>query len=725
MNAALRRPSIASLVVFALAGCPPPGQGSARTDAECPPPREASVSAEVEAEPAPERAPIDGAARTMSARDLTRFDRISDPQVSPDGRRVAFVLRYLDPAANRGRTDLWVVSIDGGQAMVLAEHPAADSSPRWSPDGRSLFFLSRRGGASQVWQVDADGGAEPRAITSSPVDVDGFVVSPDGQTLALFAEVFVECETLRCTADRLAAAGSSPRSGKVYERLFVRHWDTWEDGRRSHVFVVPVAGGEPIDVTAGMDADVPSRPFGGDDEVAFTPDGERLVFAARDAGAGEAWSTNFDLFVAPIDRRGDAGTRENLTKDNPAWDTRPIFSPDGKTLIYLAMSRPGYEADRFRIMARSWPEGQTREIAAGWDRSPSDLLFSADGKTLYATADDLGRHSLFAIDVASGEVREVHRGGHVSAPRLAGDGLVVLRDDLQRPAELFHVGLDGGEPRPITAVNRDRLAPIRMGEAEPFTFTGWKKDTVHGWVVKPADFKPGERYPVAFLIHGGPQGSFGDHFHYRWNPQVYAGAGYATVMIDFHGSTGYGQAFTDAIGGNWGGGPLEDLKLGLKAATDRFDFLDSDRVCALGASYGGFMVNWIAGQWSDRFRCLVNHDGVFDQRMMYYATEELWFPEREHGSPYWQDPAAHERWNPAAHVGKWKTPMLVIHGSLDYRIPDTQGIGAFTALQRRGVPSKLVIFPDENHWVLQPANSEMWHEEVLGWLDTWLRPKAG
>jgi dipeptidyl aminopeptidase/acylaminoacyl peptidase len=294
-------------------------------------------------------------------------------------------------------------------------------------------------------------------------------------------------------------------------------------------------------------------------------------------------------------------------------------------------------------------------------------------------------------------------------------------DTMRSPVDLFSAALDGSDRRRLTDLNAERLAATGRGEFEQFSFAGWNDETVYGYVVKPADFDPEQRYPLAFIIHGGPQGSSDNDFHYRWNPQPYAGAGYAVVMIDFHGSTGYGQAFTDSITDDWGGKPLVDLQRGLATALDTYSWIDGTRACALGASYGGYMINWIAGNWPDGFRCLVNHDGTFDQRMMYYATEELWFPEWEHAGPYWENPDAHERHNPANHVAKWKTPMLVIHGALDFRIPESQGLATFTALQRQGIPSRFLYFPDENHWVLKPSNSVLWHDTVLEWLDRWLQ----
>jgi dipeptidyl aminopeptidase/acylaminoacyl peptidase len=655
----------------------------------------------------------------FSALDLLAMDRISDPRVSPDGRSVAFVRRVTDLAANRGRTHLWVVPSSGGKPKPLTRGEGTDHHPRWAPDGDVLYFLSARSGSTQIWKlVSQDGGwAEPEQVTDHPVPVADLVVSPDGDHLAFTADVFVDCEDLACTAARTKREDDAAHTGLRFDKLFARHWDTWKDGRRSHVFVVPTQGGDPIDLSAGMDADVPSRPFGGAEEIAFTPDGKTLVFAARDVGKGEAWSTNFDLFAAPL----DGGPRRNLTADNLAWDTTPVFSPDGTQLVFKAMTRPGYEADRFGLRAMQWPSGETRSVADDWDRSIDDLVFAPDGKSLIVSAQNVGQKSLFTISLHDGRVQELVGAGTSSSPVPAGDRIVYLNHDLTRPAELFSIPLAGGEPQALTSLNATKVELAHTGRPEQFSFVGAEGDTVYGYLVHPVDFDPAQRYPVAFLIHGGPQGSFGNMFHYRWNPQVYAGAGYGVVMIDFHGSTGYGQAFTDAIRNDWGGKPLVDLQKGLAAVAAEHPWIDRDRVCALGASYGGYMINWIAGQWPDGFQCLVNHDGVFDMRMMYYATEELWFPEWEHLGPYHDRPDDHEKHNPVHHVNAWKTPMLVIHGSRDFRVPETQGLAAFTALQRRGIDSELLIFPDENHWVLAPANSLQWHDVVTRWLDRHLR----
>jgi len=655
----------------------------------------------------------------FSVHDMLAMDRISEPAVSPDGKLVVFTLRTTDLEANRGRTDLWVVGTDGTGLRRLTTHEAGDSNPVWSPCGKCIFFLSTRSGSSQVWRIHLDGG-EAMPVTKLPLDVANLGISPDGTLLLFSLDVYPELKTVAETAGRLAELEKSKVTGRIWDRLFVRHWDTWTDGRRSHLFVMPKAGGEPVDLMAGMDADAPSKPFGGTEEFTFTPDSRGVVFTARDAGREEAWSTNFDLYLAPV----DASAPPKKLTDNPAWDTQPAFSPDGKTLAYLAMKRAGYEADRYAIMLRAWPDGTAKELAPAWDRSPQNIAWSPDGKTLYAAADNLGQSSLFAIDVATGAARVVVEQGTVSDPSPAGDVILYGLDHLKSPVELYTVRPDGSGARKITAINDAKVAAARMGDFEQFTFKGWNNETVYGYVVKPADFDPARKYPVAYLIHGGPQGSFGNHFHYRWNPQAYTGAGYAAVMVDFHGSTGYGQAFCDSIRGDWGGKPLEDLQKGLAAAVARYPWLDGERVAALGASYGGYMINWIAGNWPDRFRALVVHDGNLDERMAYYDTEELWFPEWDHEGLPWEKPEHYTRHNPIDYVKNWRTPTLVIHGGKDYRVVDTQGLSTFTALQRRGIESRFLHFPDENHWVLKPHNSILWHDTVIAWMDKFCKADA-
>jgi dipeptidyl aminopeptidase/acylaminoacyl peptidase len=653
----------------------------------------------------------------FSVDDMLAMDRISDPQVSPDGEQIVFTLRKTDLDANKGRTNLWLVGVDGNNLRQLTSHKKNDSSPRWSPDGKSVWFISGRSESSQVWKIPVDGG-EAQQVTEQPLDVGNLVVAPDGKHIAFTMEVFPDCDTVECTKKRLDAIKENKASGMIFDKIFIRHWDTWKDGRRSHLFAMSVNGEDTVDVMGSMDADTPSKPFGGTEEITFTPDGKELVFTARDAGKQEPWSTNLDLYRVPI----DASTPPKcITAKNKAWDTGPVFSPDGKTMAYFAMAKPGYESDRFRIVLMNWANGKKRVLTEKWDRSPSSICWSADGKTIYATAANTGQKSLFAIDTAKGKVRLILMNGYISSPSIAGNKIVFSRNLFKSPTELCSVNFDNRDFSFITQINKDKIAAARMGDYYQFTFKGWNNEKVDCYVIKPVDFDADKKYPVAFLIHGGPQGNWADMFHYRWNPQVYAGAGYACVMVNFHGSTSYGQAFTDSIRGDWGGKPLEDLKKGLAAALKRYPWMDGDRVGALGASFGGYMINWIEGNWQGAFKCMVNHDGNLDERMAYYDTEELWFPEWDHKGTPWSNPRGYEKHNPVNFVKNWKTPMLVIHGALDYRVVDTQGIATFNALQRLGIESKLLYFPDEGHWVQKPHNSILWHETVIGWLDRWLK----
>jgi len=458
------------------------------------------------------------------------------------------------------------------------------------------------------------------------------------------------------------------------------------------------------------------------EEVSVSPSGDSVAFVARVGGKMNAWAANSDVFVVPT---GGRGKPVNMTVANRGYDYSPSFSPDGRTLALLSMPRAGYESDRPRVVLIDPATRRRRVLTDEWDRSPVSITWAADGRTIFTSADNVGNHSLFAVDVASGKPTLLVDKGHNRDPRRAGRLVVFARDTLRQPVELFSLDPAGRQLRQITHFNDARVKAIAWGDYEQFSFRGARGDRVHGYVMKPASFnaRSTRKVPVAFLIHGGPQGSFGDQFHYRWNAEVFAGHGYGVVFIDFHGSTGYGQAFTDAVNGDWGGAPYEDLMLGLDAALARYRWLDGKRVAAAGASFGGYMINWINGK-TDRFRALVCHDGNFDERMAYFDTEELWFPEWEHGGPPWVKPEGYAKHNPAELVKNWKTPTLVIHGGNDFRVVETQGIATFTALQRKGVPSRFLHYPDENHWVVKPQNSRLWHREVLGWMDRYTGHKA-
>jgi dipeptidyl aminopeptidase/acylaminoacyl peptidase len=661
----------------------------------------------------------------FNVHDLVMMDRVADPQISPDGTHVAYQVRETDYAANKGATGIWLLDLTAknAQPLRLTDKAVSANSPRWSADGKSVYYLAKGGDAMQLWQQSAASGSKPVQATAFALDVNNYKLSPNGKSVLLSLDVFTDCSDLACTKKRLDDKTANKASGTLYDKVFIRHWDTWADGRRSQLFIADFGAdgkiaAEPKLLSRGIDGDVPSKPFGDDGEYTFSPDGKTVYFDARIAGTSEPWSTNFDIYKVPSD--GSVAPK-NFTAGNPAWDASPLVSADGKTLYYLAMKRPGFEADRFGIMAMDLSNGTTREVDPNWDRSAGGLQLSKNGKVLYTSADDNGDHAIFAIDIASGKATKMGTPGQVEGFIVGGNDIVFSRSTLTSPADLFRI-VNGGKPVQLTHLNATRLTDAKMGDYEFYTFKGADGATVQGYVVKPVGFEKGKKYPVAFIIHGGPQGAMTNEFHYRWNPQTYAGQGFAVVTVNFHGSTGYGQAFTDAISGDWGDKPLVDLQKGWAAALEKYTFLDGGRACALGASYGGYMVYWIAGNWPQPWKCLVDHDGVFDNRMMGYETEELWFAEWENKGTPWEHPENYEKYNPVDFVKNWRVPMLVIHSEKDFRIPVEQGIGAFTALQRRGIPSEFLTFPDENHWILKPQNSVLWHDTVNAWLKKWTAP---
>lgn len=662
-------------------------------------------------------------AHPFSAADLVRFARVLDPQISPGGTTLAFTLRETDMAANAGFTDVWLLDLTDPDAAPerFTTHPQNDAYARWSADGRRVYFLSNRSGRAQVWAKPAAGG-EAFQVTGFPLDVSFFALSPDGRRLAFTAAVYPACQNLECTANRAALMEQNPEKGRVYDRLIMRFWDAWRDGRKSQLHAVALdregrAEGEPVNLMAGMAAEVPAYARIGPESFTFSADGRHLYFSTKIQDEDESWSVDTNLYRVPADGRGEP---VNLTGASLGADDHPVVSPDGRWLAWLSTEAEDEWAAAYRIKLMDLGTGAVSVLAQGWDRTPAEIAFARDSGALYAASDHLGQRVLWRVPLDGGAPELLAGLGWVSGLAPVPDGVVFSRSDLSRPADFYLY--TGGGVRRLTRVNDAMLAKVETGEYQQFSFQGAGGETVYGYVVHPAGYSKQRKYPVAFIIHGGPHGSMGNLFHYRWNPQVFAGAGYAAVFIDFHGSTGYGQRFVESIQGDRGGATLEDLRLGLEAALARYPWLDGERVCALGGSFGGYMVNLIAGLWPERFRCLVTHSGMFDNRMKYYAGDIIGYLEEGFGGdPYFEDPEAHERFNPANHVENWQTPLLVIHGENDYRVPITHGIAAFTAAQRKGVPSRFLYFPDENHWVLSPANSIQWHREVLRWLDRWLR----
>ena len=667
-------------------------------------------------------------ARPMTEVDLATLKRVGAPAASPDGRWVAFQMTETAPDSYKRSTGLWLVDRKAKDAkpVQIADTPGKnETSPAFAPDG-SLYFLSDASGSDQVWRIDVKAGGAATQITDAKAAVAGFKISPNGERLLAWGDIPMECTDFGCDAkDKGALVG--PGTGRLYKdgAGFVRHWDQWETpGTHSRPFVFNLADGKASvarPIAAGLVGDTPSKPFGDGSELAWGPDSRTVYFTMRKADRDEPRSTNLDIYSWLVDSRM---MPVNLTESNQATDTLPAPSPDGKWLAYAAMARPGYEADRQVLMLRNLENGETKKLTHAWDRSVASIAWAADGKSLYVTADDVLDHPVFRVDAASGKVEKLKASaeafdGHIGdVTPLPGGALLYSRNTALLPTDVY-VRDAKGKVTQLSAVNAATLAQFDPVKIDRMQFAGANGDKVWGMILKPEN--AAAKLPVAFIVHGGPQGSFGNSWSTRWNPRLFAEQGYGVVTVDFHGSTGYRQAFTDSINKDWGGKPLQDLKLGLAAAGKQDAQLDIANACALGASYGGYMMNWIAGQWTDGFKCLVQHDGVFDARAMAYETEELWFDEWEHGGAYFEVPEEYEKWNPVNHVDQWKTPMLVITSEKDFRIPYTQGIAAFTALQRRGVPSQLLVFPDENHWVLKGANSVQWHRTVFDWLGSYLK----
>jgi len=647
------------------------------------------------------------------------MQRISEQQVSPDGKWVVYTVGTPNLAANRVERNLWLVAVAGSEARQLTRS-GRDQRPQWSPDSKNIAFVSSRGGEAGVYTLSLDGG-EPTRLVQLADGVDNLLWSPDGGTLAFTSNVFPDCADQACTAKRLEEREKSKVKAHVYDHLLYRHWNEWSDGTRSHLFVVTAKGGTPRDLTPGWKYDVPPFSVGGPDEVAFSPDGRELCFTANTDAHAEI-STNADLFLVPVD--GSAAPRRITT--NPGFDGEPVYSPDGRWIAYHAQLIAGYESDRWRLMLYDRTKGTHTNLTENFDRSVDTIAWTRDSKTLYFDAEDHQVVPIFRMAAAPGAAPEVVvRGATISEFALTGDGrtLVFTQSSVAGPAEIYAAGSDGKDIRPITRQNAALVAQLDTAPAEHFTFQASDGREIYGMLVRPPGFDAAKKYPMVLMAHGGPQTMWHDGWSYRWNPAMFASPGYVVVMINRRGSTGFGQKFTDEINDDWGGKAYTDLMEGTDYVLKKYLFVDERRMVAGGGSYGGFMMNWFATHANGRFRALFSHAGVYNQVSM-YATEELWFPEHELGGTPWTKPASYAKWSPATSAGdlaKYKTPTLVIAGELDFRVPYTQSLEFFSALQRQDVPSKLVVFPDEGHWILKPQNSQFWYTTVLEWIATYLK----
>ena len=657
--------------------------------------------------------------RAITFQDLAAMGRVSDQQISPDGKWVAYTVGTPSLAANRVQRNLWLVPVAGGDARQLTTS-GRDQRPVWSPDSKHIAFLSSRDGGAGVYVLSLEGG-DPVRVAQLADGADNLLWSPDGKTLAFTSNVFPDCRDDACTAERLEKHEQSKVKARLYDHLLFRHWNEYSDGTRSHLFVVPARGGAARDLTPGGDYDVPPFSLGGPDEVAFSPNGQELCFTAN-TDANAAVSTNGDLWVVPVD--GSAPPRRITT--NPGFDGGPVYSPDGKWIAYHSQLIAGYEADRWRLKLYDRANGAHTDLTENFDRSVDAIVWSPDSKTLYFDAEDRQDVAIFRMTAVAGTQPEpVVRIAAVSQFGLTPDGrtLVFTMSSLAAPAEIFASSADGKGVKQITHQNAALTAQLDLKPAEHFTFKASDGREIYGMLLRPPGFDAAKKYPMVLLAHGGPQTMWEDAWGYRWNAQMFTSPGYVAVMINRRGSTGFGQKFTDEIQDDWGGKAYTDLMEGTDYVLKNYPFIDGTRMVAGGGSYGGFMMDWFATHAQGRFRALFSHAGVYNQVSM-NATEELWFPSHEFRGTPWSNAASYAKWSPATYageLGKYRTPTLVIAGELDYRVPYTQSLEFFTALQMQDVPSKLLLFPDEGHWVLKPQNSQYWYKVVLEWIATYVK----
>ncbi len=655
------------------------------------------------------------AKRPITFEDLMKVQRISDPQVSPDGRWVAYVQASIDLEANKTTRHIWLVASDGGEPHQLTRGQSSNTRPRWSPDSKSIAFISNRGGKSQVWIIPV-GGGEAYPLTSISTEADGVVWASKGDALLFTSKVYPDCADDACNSRRAEEAAKSKVKARLIDELLFRHWDEWREGKYTHLFAISSKGGAPRDLTPGA-LDSPTWFLSAPDAYAISPDGSEVCYSANHSGH-PAWSTNNDLYLVPT----AGGEAKNITQDNPGSDASPQYSPNGRYIAYTSQARDGYESDLVRLRVYDRQTQTVKDLTSGFDQWVDGFAWAPDNNTLYFTAPERGREPIFRTSLSNPEVVKVAEGSLSDLQVMPGGiALVFTRSSLTQPAEIFRLLLNrGAVPMQLTNANDELLGELEMNPVEDVTTQGALGAEIHSFLVKPPGFNESKKYPAIVLVHGGPQGNWADSWGYRWNAQIFAAPGYVVMMTNFHGSTSYGQAFVEEISGDWGGACYQDLMM----ATDYLEslpYVDKTRIGAAGASFGGYMINWIAGH-TNRFKVLVSHDGVYGQRSMYGETEELWFPEWEFKGTPWENTELYEKWSPSNFAQNFQTPMLIIEGELDFRVPVGQAFQVFTALQRRGIPSKLLYFPDEGHWVLKPQNSRLWFQTVLGWLGQYLNP---
>lgn len=655
--------------------------------------------------------------RSFTINDLLKVRRVSDPQLSPDGKWIAYTVSDIDMTANRGVPQIYLVPVSGGEPK-LAGSGLRSSSPRWSPDGKKLAYVN----SGQIWTLDIASG-ETKKVTNISTGASDPVWSPDGRMIAFVSNVYPDCTTDDCNRQRDQAAEESKVKAKIAEHLLYRHWTEWKDNKRTHVFVAMLENGQTRDLTPG-DYDSPPFSLGGPTQYAFSPDSTKLAFVSNRDKAPAA-STNNDIYIVPV----TGGEPTNITGSNPASDDAPAFSPDGRYIAYRAQSRAGFESDLFRLMLYDRQAGKSRDLSDKIDNWVESFTFSPDSRLIYFVVGERGEQPIYAYNLDDPMmIGKLVADGFNDDVQVSKDGtLVFTRSSSTMPTEIFRADANGSNVTQVTKTNEAFLSAFNLRPQEPVSWSGAGGTKINGWIIKPANFTPTKKWPLLVLIHGGPQGAWNDNWGYRWNPQVFASAGYVVFTPNPRGSTGFGQKFVDEISGDWGGKAYTDIMDGVAYVISNNNFIDRDRVGAAGASYGGYMIDWVEGHNNDKrfqFKALASHDGVYNLTSMYGATEELWFTDWEFKGTPWTNPEMYAKWSPHNFVKNFHTPMLVIHGEQDFRVPVTEGLQLFTALQRMGVDSKLLYFPDEGHWVLKPQNSELWYKTVLGWFEKYLKPNA-